>query len=173
MKTQTDLRTKAFLDAHHKAQVKHPPSNLHSFEKIFPYPNLDNSPFHSAIVDAVFSDSSFYYSTAFAIYDLRGKLWAAGYRKIHPPPPRSVMAAELHAIKDGINFWKHHQLGPLKVFSNSMDAIHSVLSDSQYREVEEFLIRNIKSLVNDSSIKKSDIVSEETTSQLIIYRRLQ
>lgn len=110
-----------------------------------------DEPYFSLFVDAAYNDSTMSYALGFAIFNPGGKLWGDGYHKILPPC--SIMAAELRAIKDGISFWKQHQLGSIKVFSDSIDAIHSLLEDAPFKGVEEFLIEETKTLTNDNSVK--------------------
>lgn len=92
------------------------------------------------------------YATTFAIFDPGGNLWAVGFRKIQPPG--SIMAAELQAMQDGLLFGKHHRPGPFRILSDSLEAIHAVLSEIQYERVEELLIKDIKSHINDSAVKE-------------------
>lgn len=66
-------------------------------------------------------------------------MWAISFSKIGPTG--FVMAAELRAIKDGINFWDQHHSGPLRVHSDSLEAIHAIYSDSTYRGVEEKMVK--------------------------------
>lgn len=79
-------------------------------------------------------------------------MWAAGYHKIQPPG--SIMAANLHAIKDGISLWKHHQPSTLNVFSDSLDVIHSLYSPHKYIKIKETLIHDIKALIENPSVKE-------------------
>lgn len=55
------------------------------------------------MVDATFNEPLMYFVVGFANFNPGGKLWVAGYRKIHTPG--SIMAAELNALKPGVSFW--------------------------------------------------------------------
>lgn len=63
------------------------------------------------------------------------------------------MTAELQAIQDGIIFCKAQKAGPLRVFSYSTDAVHSIHTDQDYKGVEEGLIRTLKSQLEDPLVK--------------------
>lgn len=76
---------------------------------------------------------------------------AIGYRKIEPPD--TVMAAEMQAITDGIEYEKGHFYGPLRVLSDSLEAMHSIHNDSMYKGVEELHIQAVKKLISDYSVK--------------------
>lgn len=75
---------------------------------------------------AAFNSQTSAYATAFSIHDLSGKIWAIGYRKI---PLGTVMAAELQAIQDDYKFWRIHEPGPIRILSDSIDAIHFIHID--------------------------------------------
>lgn len=111
--------------------------------------NQDSHNCFSLFVDAAHNDHNLSYSTAYVIYDPGGKMAAAGYHKIQSTV--SIMATELQAIKDGILQWKLHQSGSLRVFSDCLDAIHSIYSTHKYRG--ETLIHDIKDLIEDPSVK--------------------
>lgn len=81
------------------------------------------------MLDTTFNESSMDFAVGFLVFDPGGMLWAAGFHKINPPG--SVMAVELHAIKDGADFWKSHGQGEARIFSDSIDAINSLLNEDQ------------------------------------------
>lgn len=106
---------------------------------------------YSIYVDASYCDNSFKYATTFAVFDPGGKLIAAGYMSILPPG--SVMAAELQAIRDGINFWKNNLNGHLKIMSDSIESIHAIRINSIYKGVEKELIKELRTRILDPSVK--------------------
>lgn len=68
-------------------------------------------------------------------------MWAARYQKISPTG--LVMAAKLRAIKDGFLFWQQYRPDPIKIFSDSMDAINALKTDAQYMGVVKDVINQI------------------------------
>lgn len=101
-------------------------------------------------VDAAYNKTKMEFATAYAIFDPGGKIWAAGFRQIQAP--ESVMAAELRAIADGISFGKRNVPGKFKVFSDSVEAVHSVYTTIPYKGIEEQTISEIKNNIRDSQV---------------------
>lgn len=54
------------------------------------------------------------------------------------------MAAELQAIYDGLDYGKRNLNGSMKILSDSIDAIHAIRNDLNYKGVEELLIKRLK-----------------------------
>lgn len=105
----------------------------------------------SIYVDAAYCDTRFKYAIGFAICDPGGKLLAAGHRSIQPPG--SVMAAELQAISDGINYGLKTLNGTSKILSDSVEAISVVKRNHRYKGVEELIIKRVKAQSMDPLVK--------------------
>lgn len=134
----TDHWAEAHLDSFRKAQVKLPPRSSSLLKTYSPDQSQDRKNCFFVFIDAAYNSLSHVYATNFAIYDPRGNICVVGYHRI--PPWGTVMAAELQTIHDGISYWKDHRPSPLKVFSDSTDAIHSIRSDHTYKGIEDDLI---------------------------------
>lgn len=143
--------TNSFLASYQKAQIRNNTQAPKLKDKYLRAPVQGNSQYYSSYVDMAYNEPLNIYAIARAIFDPGGNIWATGYQKI--TPPGSIMAAEINAIKNGAKFWKEHQLGPLTVFFDSLDAIRSIYTNTHYRGVEENLIMEIKQMVNDTSMK--------------------
>lgn len=134
--------TDNFLYEYRKAQRRIQSKGQSLVDRYSPTQVGESNDLSSIYVDAAFSNITCVYFTAFAIYDPGGGgLLAAGYRKIKLPG--FVMEAELHATHDGFLFAKRNIVGPLRVFSDSIQAINSIQSDKHYKGVEEAIIKDI------------------------------
>lgn len=140
--------TDRFLYDFEKAQKHSSPSGGSLVARYSPIQDCATDTLFSIFVDAAFSDATLTYATAFAIFDTRENIWAAGYHQIQPPG--AIMAAELQAIADEISYGKRSVPGRFNILSDSVEAIHSVLSNAPYKGIEELLISDIKNHINDS-----------------------
>lgn len=62
------------------------------------------------------------------------------------------MNTELHAIRDRLKFWINHNQGRARVMSDSTEAIHAILSDQDYKGIEEECIQEVKELIKSASV---------------------
>lgn len=111
----------------------------------------DDPQIHSVFVDAALCDDSLVYATGFAIFNPRRNLTATGCRKIQPPG--TILAAELQAIADGITYGLCNFPGPLRILSDSLEAVHAIHSGAIYKGPEEMQVQGVKKLLADSSVK--------------------
>lgn len=109
-----------------------------------------NNQEHTICVDAAFCDENHSYATGYVIYDPVGILKAVGFRKIKPTG--SILAAEVHAIYNSLVAGIVQVQGLIRIFSDSVDAIHSIYSKKKYNGVEEIHIERTIRLIDDFSV---------------------
>lgn len=140
--------TEAFLENFHREKDKlyigrySPPISI---SPDYSYHNPDGNVIK---VDASYKEATSSFAVGFFIYDKEGKPRAAGFHKINPPG--SVLAAELIAIIDGLNFWKTISQDTITILSDSKDAIRAIYSDSPYKGYEESIILMARRLIRHS-----------------------
>lgn len=63
------------------------------------------------------------------------------------------MNKELIAIEAGFEFWKDKGNGNIRIFSDSLEAIHVLRSDQDHYGIEEDCILRTKELLNNPLVK--------------------
>lgn len=101
-------------------------------------------------VDAAYNEATMSFAIGFFILDKDGTPRAAGFHKINPPG--SVLAAEVKAISDGLQFWRSISQEPVMILSDSKEAINAIYSDSQFKGYEESSIIMARSLIRNSPV---------------------
>lgn len=67
-------------------------------------------------------------------------------------PPGSILNAELIAIEAGFKFWIDKGKGNIKIFSDSLEAIHVLRTDQDHFGIEEDCINRPKNLLSKGDI---------------------
>lgn len=162
--------TDAYLDQFHNETSKLS-QRLSIPSKISrPPPNHMNYAYWSLNVDAAYNEPTLTFAIGFYIKDQDGKPRAAGCHRI--PPPGSVMAAEITALVEGLSFYLDRFQEPIKIFSDCIDAIQALTSDSIYKGYEETLINRARKLTLHTSMKgvwycpRSDNTAAHNLAQL-------
>lgn len=88
----------------------------------------------------------------FSIIDPLDRDWGKGGHCINPPG--TILNAEIMAIEAGLAFWKDKGTGRIKVFSNSIEAIHALRTDHEYTGIEESSIKRANDLINDPLVTR-------------------
>lgn len=100
-----------------------------------------DNPFVAVYVDATFKEENLEFGTRYAIYDPCKIIMAAGGQYLNPPG--SVLAAELEAIKQGLNYCLENNIAGFHIFLNSHDVVHAIRSTSDFLGIEGHRSRTI------------------------------
>lgn len=80
-------------------------------------------------------------------------------------PPGTIMNAEILAIIKCLEHWMTIKTGRVRIFSDSVEAIHAINTDSDYKGIEEENILRARSLSRDSSVEGVYYCPRETNRE--------
>lgn len=64
-------------------------------------------------------------------------------------PPGTAMNTEIQAIIKGLEYWLRNKQGVVRVFSDSLEAIHAINTDQVYQGIEEDNISRARLMIKD------------------------
>lgn len=106
---------------------------------------------HSIHTDAAFNNSLNRYSYRFILKDNNHKKVVMEGNPLKAPG--TIMNAELQAIIKGVECWLAMKDGRVRIFSDSLEAIHAIISENGYKGIEEDNILRARCLIKDPSVE--------------------